>query len=133
MPVFTPGKKRVPRCRTMMLPALHAWLSNSLQPRCFGCDSRPFCVDPPCFLLALTLRTAVRWSKGQTHMSTRSDTSPAKAPVPSTGSPLSTFATGANHNEVAKTQKSKHNVGLHHRTWDSANEEDGNSLPRVQS
>lgn len=42
MPVLSPGRNRVPRCRTMMFPGLQRWLSNSLHPRFLGCDSRPF-------------------------------------------------------------------------------------------
>ena len=53
MPTLAPGWNSVPRCRTMMLPALHAWLLCSLTPRYLGCAPPLLCELPPAFLVAL--------------------------------------------------------------------------------
>src|SRR5262245_10431816 len=53
MPAPVPGRKRVPRCRTRIIPALTSWPSNSLTPSRLDCESRPFFEEPSPFLCAI--------------------------------------------------------------------------------
>src|ERR1044072_7295426 len=50
IPVPGPGRKRVPRWRTMIMPAFTVWPSNSLTPRRCAFESRPFREEPRPFL-----------------------------------------------------------------------------------
>lgn len=50
IPAFSPGKNFVPRCLTMIEPASTACSPNTLTPRRFAFESRPFLVDPPDFV-----------------------------------------------------------------------------------
>src|SRR6185312_15456991 len=50
-----PGRNRVPRWRTMMLPGCANWPSNIFTPRYFGFESRPFFEEPRPFLCAMVL------------------------------------------------------------------------------
>jgi hypothetical protein len=45
----------VPRCRTMMPPALTVCPSERFTPRYFGCESLRFLAVPPAFFFAITL------------------------------------------------------------------------------
>src|SRR5215204_5610723 len=56
-PIFAPGpgRKRVPRWRTMIIPALTSWPSNILTPSIFGFESRPLREEPRPFLCAIVL------------------------------------------------------------------------------
>src|SRR5215813_8408206 len=53
MPTPVPGRKRVPRWRTRIIPALTSCPSNSLTPSRFDCESRPFFEEPSPFLCAI--------------------------------------------------------------------------------
>src|SRR3954454_19440474 len=53
MPVPIPGRNRVPRCRTRIIPALTSWPSNSFTPSRLDCESRPFLEEPSPFLCAI--------------------------------------------------------------------------------
>ena len=50
MPTPSPGRKRVPRWRTMISPPFTSWPAKTLTPRHFGLESRPFRLDPSPFL-----------------------------------------------------------------------------------
>src|SRR5262245_60755200 len=52
-PTPVPARKRVPRCRTRIIPALTSWPSNSLTPSRLDCESRPFFEEPSPFLCAI--------------------------------------------------------------------------------
>src|SRR5262249_39684728 len=54
-PTFSPGRKRVPRCRTRMLPAVTNWPPKRLTPSICGLESRPFRELPTPFLCAMRL------------------------------------------------------------------------------
>src|SRR5690625_3848067 len=54
MPTFSPAWKRVPRCRTRILPAVTASPPKRFTPRRFDWESRPLRVLPPAFLCAIT-------------------------------------------------------------------------------
>src|SRR6266545_7769935 len=54
-PTLTPGLKRVPRCRTRMLPAVTNWPPKRLTPSIWGLESRPFLELPTPFLWAMRL------------------------------------------------------------------------------
>src|SRR4051812_529605 len=61
MPVPGPGRNRVPRWRTMIIPALTSWPSKILTPSIFGFESRPLREEPRPFLCAiLVLRLLLR-------------------------------------------------------------------------
>src|SRR5919197_5892405 len=50
IPAPGPGRKRVPRWRTMIIPALTVWPSKALTPRRFAFESRPLREEPSPFL-----------------------------------------------------------------------------------
>ena len=52
-PVPGPGRNRVPRWRTMIMPALTSWPAKIFTPRYFGFESRPFRDEPRPFLCAI--------------------------------------------------------------------------------
>src|SRR3954447_14307125 len=52
-PVPSPGRKRVPRWRTMISPPLTRWPANTLTPSIFGVESRPLRDEPSPFLWAI--------------------------------------------------------------------------------
>src|SRR5512136_144924 len=52
-PTFLPGLKRVPRCRTRMLPPVTAWPENAFIPRRRPALSRPLRELPTPFLCAM--------------------------------------------------------------------------------
>src|SRR5262249_61630392 len=54
-PTFSPGRKRVPRCRTRMLPAVTNWPPKRFTPSIWGLESRPFLELPTPFLCAIDL------------------------------------------------------------------------------
>src|SRR3954453_16290455 len=53
IPVPGPGRKPVPRWRTMIVPAVTPWPSKTLTPSIFGFESRPFRDEPSPFLCAI--------------------------------------------------------------------------------
>ena len=53
MPVPGPGRKRVPRWRTRIIPELTSWPANIFTPSICGFESRPFRDDPRPFLCAI--------------------------------------------------------------------------------
>src|SRR5436190_4303200 len=53
MPVPSPGRKRVPRWRTMISPPLTAWPAKTLTPRRLALESRPLRLEPSPFLCAI--------------------------------------------------------------------------------
>src|SRR5487761_942768 len=53
-PTPLPGWKWVPRCRTMISPALTCWPPNRLTPRRWELESRPFLLDDAPFLCAIS-------------------------------------------------------------------------------
>src|SRR3954453_2193320 len=53
IPVPGPGRKPVPRWRTMIVPAVTPWPSKTLTPSIFGFESRPFRDEPSPFLFAI--------------------------------------------------------------------------------
>src|SRR5580765_3792302 len=55
MPTPVPGRKRVPRWRTRIIPDLTSCPSNSFTPSRFDCESRPFLEEPSPFLCAIVL------------------------------------------------------------------------------
>src|SRR5215471_3975107 len=55
IPAPVPGRKRVPRCRTRIIPAFTSWPSNSLTPSRLDWESRPFLEEPSPFLCAIVL------------------------------------------------------------------------------
>src|SRR5205085_1559414 len=55
MPVPTPGRKRVPRWRTRIIPAVTSCPANFFAPRYLGLESRPFRDEPMPFLCAMSL------------------------------------------------------------------------------
>src|SRR5262245_37468447 len=60
MPTLTPGWMRVPRCRTMMLPALISSPAYDLTPSRFDSESRPLRELPPAFLCAMVVAPSAR-------------------------------------------------------------------------
>src|SRR5262245_29334500 len=54
-PTFCPGRKRVPRCRTRMLPAVTNWPPKRFTPSICGLESRPLRELPTPFLCAMAL------------------------------------------------------------------------------
>src|SRR4029453_2397928 len=54
MPAPEPGRKRVPRCRARIIPALTSCPSNSLTPSRLDWESRPFFEEPRPFLCAIS-------------------------------------------------------------------------------
>src|SRR5579864_5230003 len=55
MPVPGPGRKRVPRCRTRIMPADTSWPAKSLTPSICGFESRPLRDEPSPFLCAMSV------------------------------------------------------------------------------
>src|SRR3954449_3045515 len=53
MPVPSPGRKRVPRWRTMISPPLTSWPAKTLTPRRLALESRPLREEPSPFLWAI--------------------------------------------------------------------------------
>src|SRR5207248_2815561 len=53
LPTPSPGWIRVPRWRTITVPAVTAWPPNAFTPRRLASESRPFLVVPPPFLCAI--------------------------------------------------------------------------------
>src|SRR5512133_1756779 len=53
MPTPFPGRKRVPRWRTMISPPSTVWPENTFTPSIFGFESRPLRLDPSPFLCAI--------------------------------------------------------------------------------
>ena len=49
-----PGRKRVPRWRTRIIPAVTCWPSNIFTPRRCACESRPLREEPSPFLCAMS-------------------------------------------------------------------------------
>ena len=49
-PVPGPGRKRVPRWRTTIMPAVMSWPSKTLTPSRLDSESRPFFDEPSPFL-----------------------------------------------------------------------------------
>src|SRR5690349_4881593 len=54
MPAPSPGRKRVPRWRTMISPPVTTWPANTFTPRRFALESRPFRLEPRPFLCAMS-------------------------------------------------------------------------------
>src|SRR4029077_4117355 len=54
IPVPGPGRKRVPRWRTMIIPAFTSWPANIFTPSIFGFESRPLRDEPSPFLCAMS-------------------------------------------------------------------------------
>src|SRR5262245_1432008 len=52
-PTLVPGWKCVPRCRTMIVPALTSWPPKRFTPNRCALESRPLLDDPPPFLCAI--------------------------------------------------------------------------------
>ena len=50
MPVPSPGRNFVPRCRTRIIPALTSWPEKIFTPSIFGFESRPLRDEPSPFL-----------------------------------------------------------------------------------
>src|SRR6056300_9763 len=61
MPTFSPAWKRVPRWRTMMLPACTASPPKRFTPRRLLSESRPLRVLPPAFLCAISYVPLLRF------------------------------------------------------------------------
>src|SRR3954469_14513987 len=55
MPAPSPGRKRVPRWRTMISPPVTVWPAKTLTPRRFEFESRPLRLEPRPFLCAIAL------------------------------------------------------------------------------
>src|SRR5829696_6501891 len=55
MPAPSPGRKRVPRWRTMISPPVTVWPANTLTPRRWACESRPLRLEPSPFLCAIAV------------------------------------------------------------------------------
>src|SRR3954451_4539170 len=55
MPAPSPGRKRVPRWRTMISPPVTVWPAKTFTPRRFAFESRPLRLEPRPFLCALAL------------------------------------------------------------------------------
>src|SRR3954451_25282852 len=53
IPVPSPGRKRVPRWRTMISPPVTAWPAKTLTPRRLALESRPLRLEPSPFLCAI--------------------------------------------------------------------------------
>src|SRR3954451_14488259 len=53
MPPPSPGRKRVPRWRTMISPPVTTWPANTFTPRRLGFESRPLRLEPRPFLCAI--------------------------------------------------------------------------------
>src|SRR5512134_2255323 len=53
MPTPGPGRKRVPRWRTMISPPVTAWPAKTLTPRRLAFESRPLREEPRPFLCAM--------------------------------------------------------------------------------
>src|SRR5215831_2700288 len=62
MPTFTPGCTRVPRCRTMIAPAVMGSPPNAFTPSRLACESRPLRELPPAFLCAIAVACSVAYS-----------------------------------------------------------------------
>src|SRR3954454_11189285 len=54
MPAPSPGRKRVPRWRTMISPPVTAWPANTFTPRRLAFESRPLRLEPSPFLCAMS-------------------------------------------------------------------------------
>src|SRR4051794_5470678 len=54
MPTPSPGRKRVPRWRTMISPPLTVWPANTFTPRRLAFESRPLRLEPSPFLCAIS-------------------------------------------------------------------------------
>src|SRR3954454_13879591 len=65
MPAPGPGRKRVPRCRTMIVPDVTPWPSKTLTPSILGAESRPFLDDPSPFLCAISVLFLVCLERGE--------------------------------------------------------------------
>src|SRR4051794_7337468 len=59
MPAPSPGRKRVPRWRTMISPPVTTWPANTFTPRRLGFESRPLRLEPRPFLCAIGGRLLV--------------------------------------------------------------------------
>src|ERR1700742_1606830 len=59
-PTLMPGWKCVPRCRTMISPALTRWPPNRLTPSRWALESRPFRLDEAPFLCAMSALRLLR-------------------------------------------------------------------------
>src|SRR6266516_4582826 len=66
IPAPGPGRKRVPRWRTMIVPAVTPWPSKTLTPSIFGFESRPFRDEPSPFLWAISVPSGNGRSLGGT-------------------------------------------------------------------
>src|SRR5688572_25530743 len=55
MPTPAPGRKRVPRWRTMISPPVTVWPAKTFTPRRFAFESRPLRLEPRPFLCAISL------------------------------------------------------------------------------
>src|SRR6476620_9493393 len=53
MPTPSPGRKRVPRWRTMISPPVTAWPAKTFTPRRWALESRPLREEPRPFLCAI--------------------------------------------------------------------------------
>src|SRR4051794_16796853 len=53
MPAPSPGRKRVPRWRTMISPPVTTWPANTFTPRRLAFESRPLRLEPRPFLCAI--------------------------------------------------------------------------------
>src|SRR3712207_524982 len=53
MPTPSPGRKRVPRWRTMISPPVTTWPANTFTPRRLALESRPLRLEPRPFLCAM--------------------------------------------------------------------------------
>ena len=60
-PTPSPGRKRVPRWRTMISPPVTFWPAKTFTPSMFGFDSRPFRLEPSPFLCAISLLFSSRF------------------------------------------------------------------------
>src|SRR5690606_18751184 len=58
-PTPSPGWKWVPRCRTMISPALTSWPPNRFTPRRWALESRPLRVEDAPFLCAISATSAL--------------------------------------------------------------------------
>src|SRR3954465_9410222 len=54
MPTPSPGRKRVPRWRTMISPPVTTWPANTFTPRRLAFESRPLRLEPRPFLCAIS-------------------------------------------------------------------------------
>src|SRR5438046_10738941 len=65
IPAPGPGRKRVPRCRTMIVPDVTPWPSKTLTPSILGAESRPFLDDPSPFLCAISVLFLLCLERGE--------------------------------------------------------------------